>query len=184
MEGEGKAEADGDVRTLPSQPAEEAKVHSPEGSQHDASHRKPPDAIDETGISFDISGSSQIGSTARRPSRKNDGVDSSWHNMDGTTNGGKRNYFANRAILASGPPRPKPNPADVKLMDSANISHEFYVPFSEIQWISNLSEGGQHNHPIPSFLVASPPIPSRVLPSLDPPLLASLISYPPFHSMA
>mmetsp|Transcript_20930 Transcript_20930/g.69872 ORF Transcript_20930/g.69872 Transcript_20930/m.69872 type:complete len:442 (-) Transcript_20930:270-1595(-) len=140
MKEEGQAEDGGNAQPLPSQPADEGQPHSPEGSQHEASHRKP-DAIDETGISFDISGSSQIGSSVRRTSRKNDGVDSSWHNMDGTVAGGKRNYFANRAILAHGPPRPKPNPADVKLMDSANISHEFYVPFSEIQWISNLSEG-------------------------------------------
>ena len=42
----------------------------------------------------------------------------------------------------SGPQeRPKPNASEVKLLDAANVSHDFFVSFAEVKWIANLSEG-------------------------------------------
>lgn len=35
----------------------------------------------------------------------------------------------------------QPGPADLKLLQAANVPVEKFAPFTEIQWISNLSEG-------------------------------------------
>jgi len=37
--------------------------------------------------------------------------------------------------------RPKPNAGEKSLLDAANVSHDFFVAFSEVKWIANLSEG-------------------------------------------
>ena len=37
--------------------------------------------------------------------------------------------------------RPRPNANEVKLLDAANVSRDFFVSFAEVQWIANLSEG-------------------------------------------
>ena len=37
--------------------------------------------------------------------------------------------------------RPKPNENERKLLDAANVSHDFFVSFSEVKWVANLSEG-------------------------------------------